>query len=1090
MGIKLLRTIGLVIVVMTSLLSLALPASASAPEWAAVSTPGADGYQLGPEGVDVRDLAVAADGATIYAVPGNSIAGGYVFKSGDAGKSWTTQSPGINADLVAVALDNADVAAVARTSVPVVYYTTDGGMTWHSAGEIREEGGKTASGVYDIAISAADDGAHYLAVAGEDVGGTGNVWYCAIESESPGWQETNPLPGHVATGSIQALAFSPDFPENNLLVTVGEAGDDTVHMQAFSSASQAWNAEAGFADYPVTIVESDTASPLKSASVALSPAYFGSKGDSRTVFVGLANGGDEAVGGVYRVSDATCEALLTGIDVHSIAFNGDILLAGAYDDNTVYRSTNPLAGSPAMRPNEAMKGPGGEGRVVIARAGGVVVAGTSGDESAFAVSADDGLTFNDLSLIDTKLNNLSDVAVSEDGETLYLASDDGNDLSFWRRDSLWQRVFSRQDASGYIVRLAPDDSKAVYLAGKGGANIYYSSDGGDREWVASACPLNVQDLAVESASVAYVLDEDGKVSRTPSSGLIWSVAVSSNVSADLEEGSGHMIASGGTDVVFVGSTDGRVAYSMDGGSSWNRLSALPRSSTGKVQVVPDNNFASNNIIYAASSDSGRDVMRWRIGSSGSWSDIFQGSLDGGIYGLAVEDNVLYALEYNPGTKQSRLWQCLLPAGASSSSARWTSRDTTKTTDIADPEVAFNAPPQALKLSAGGKLWAIKTNGTSRLYRIEDSMSRLVLQAPDEGHVSPVNRVTGIAEDITFRWQRTLDATEYELSLAQDEEFRVKVTSITVTSNETQLAAFVGPKATGAAQVSFAENMTYYWRVRITQPLFRIASEPRAFEIEPLVVTPPVIVEHLPPPVISIPPTPPQEIPSPPIELPPTEPPPKIVVVPQETPPPAVPGYIWAVVAAGILIFLTIMAYVVMSFLDRFLVFWLRRGRYRWSRWRRKRFEDKYKEQPLTTADSLEQIEALLKQVTCTMDRALHLFDAISYPQTVWAKKKDDCDGFAVLAAALLKQWQEETKPVLVTAMLRPAGKSHTVCAFNVPGAGLWFFDNYTLRRGRYRTYADVAAEVQGKARLVCWDVVEPDTLQTLEFHVVSGEGRA
>ena len=140
---------------------------------------------------------------------------------------------------------------------------------------------------------------------------------------------------------------------------------------------------------------------------------------------------------------------------------------------------------------------------------------------------------------------------------------------------------------------------------------------------------------------------------------------------------------------------------------------------------------------------------------------------------------------------------------------------------------------------------------------------------------------------------------------------------------------------------------------------------------------------------------------------------------------------------------------------------------------------------MPAADSLEQIEALLKQVTWTMDGPLHLFDAVSYPQTVWAKKRDDCDGFAVLAAALLRQWQPESGPVLITAMLRPVRKSHTVCAFNVPGAGLWFFDNHTLRRGHYRTYADVAAEVQAKARMVCWDVVDPDTLQTLEFHVAS-----
>ena len=219
------------------------------------------------------------------------------------------------------------------------------------------------------------------------------------------------------------------------------------------------------------------------------------------------------------------------------------------------------------------------------------------------------------------------------------------------------------------------------------------------------------------------------------------------------------------------------------------------------------------------------------------------------------------------------------------------------------------------------------------------------------------------------------------------------------------------------------------------------------------------------------------------------PPPKIVILPAPTPGPPESGYIWAIIIAGAVIVLTVAAYVLLTFSDWFFIFWLRSARYRWSRWRRRWFEGKYEKQPLPTADSLEQIEALLKEVTWTMDGPYHLFDAISYPQTVWAKKKDDCDGFAVLAAALLKQWQPETRPVLVTAMLRPVRKSHTVCAFSVPGAGLWFFDNDTLRRGRYRTYADIAAAVREKARMVCWDVVDPDTLQVQEFHVGSGAGQ-
>ena len=1083
MGVKIVRITGLVVLLVASLLSFAPPVSAAAPSWLAVPIPGTEGYQLGPSGVDIRDLAVTSDGAAIYAAPGDSIADRFVFKSDDAGVSWVAQPVYIAADLVAVAPDNADVAAVARKIVPSVYFTINGGITWRSLGAISSTSGNFVDTIHDIAISEAADGAHYLAVAGEEVGGVGNVWYCEIDGDHPQWQEAGVLPGFAATRAVRALAFSPDFPEDNVLVAVAETVDNLVGLQVFSFTAQAWNIQAGFAGYPVTLLGYGAIGQPASASIALSPEYAGDEEDSRLAFVGLTVNGDEAASGVYRIRDTTCEPLVTGINVHSITFDGDVLLAAAYDSNTVYRSTNPLGRTPTLRPNFSMKGPGGENRVVIARAGDVVAAGTSGDESAFALSTDGGLTFNDVSLIDTELSRLSDVAVSGDGGTLYLASDDGDDFSLWRNKPSWQRVLSQTDTAGYIVRLAPDEPEVIYLAEKGGEKIYRSPDGGDREWSVGICPLNVQDLAVESSRVAYALSAEGKVTRTRSAGSKWDTAVAT----ELDEDTGHMLVSGGTDILLAGSSDGYVAYSMDGGSSWKEITQRLPGETGRVQVIPDKDFASNKMIYAASDSPGRKVMRWQIGTSIGWTDIFRNNMNDGIYGLAVEDNALYALTYNPGAMQSKLWRCCLPATVSLSSAKWESSGTNAATDASDAYVAFNASPQALKSSSGGKLWAIKTNGVNRLYRVDDVMTELALQAPDDGYVVAVNRVTGIAQDIKFVWKRAFDATEYELSIAMDEEFKVPIARITVTSDDSTVSLFAGPQAEGAARLSLSAGMTYYWRVRVTEPLFRISSEPRAFHVGSLGVTPPVvIIERPPPPVISVPPSPPLTIPFPPIELPPQTPPPEVVILPApEPPPPAMPGYFWAIIAAGVIIVLTVVVYILVTFIDRFLILWLRRSRYRWSRWRRKRFEAKYEKQPLPAADSLEQIEDFLKQVTWTMDGPLHLFDAISYPQTVWAKKKDDCDGFAVLAAALLHQWQPETNPVLITAMLRPVRKSHTVCAFNVPGAGLWFFDNYTLRRGRYRAYADIAAEVQGKARVVCWDVVDPDTLQTLEFHIAS-----
>ena len=176
-------------------------------------------------------------------------------------------------------------------------------------------------------------------------------------------------------------------------------------------------------------------------------------------------------------------------------------------------------------------------------------------------------------------------------------------------------------------------------------------------------------------------------------------------------------------------------------------------------------------------------------------------------------------------------------------------------------------------------------------------------------------------------------------------------------------------------------------------------------------------------------------------------------------------------------------FVMKSIVDCFLSWWLRTGRYRWSWLRRRLFEHRYLDVALPEVSSLEEIEACLRQVKWTMDGPLHLFDCISYPQVTWAKKKDDCDGFASLAAELLRQWNPNCNPLLVTAMLRPVRASHTVCVFNAPQGGICFFDNASLRCENCQTYDEVVARISQHAqRVVCWDVRNPATLELVEFH--------
>jgi hypothetical protein len=167
----------------------------------------------------------------------------------------------------------------------------------------------------------------------------------------------------------------------------------------------------------------------------------------------------------------------------------------------------------------------------------------------------------------------------------------------------------------------------------------------------------------------------------------------------------------------------------------------------------------------------------------------------------------------------------------------------------------------------------------------------------------------------------------------------------------------------------------------------------------------------------------------------------------------------------------------------FLTWWLRSGRYGWSKLYRRIYESKYLSTTLPEVNTLTEIQGCLKKINWTMDGPLHLYDSISYPETVWARKKDDCDGFAILSSTLLHKWIPNSKSVLLTVIIRPVKRSHTVCVFSLPGKKLRVFDNASLHDEEYDTYTAIMSKIsKNKGRLVCWDVRDPQTFDIVEFH--------
>lgn len=827
----------IIITLLTGLFLPARPASAGEAVWSAETIPSRVDNVLSPAGVDIRDFEIAGDHTTIYAVPGDSTSDNVVYKSLDTGVTWAAINLAVRTDLVAVAPDDNNIATIARKNTPAIYVTINGGSSWESLGIPQESGSDAAAIINDIAVSGIREGVRYIAAAGTDTAGEANMWYYGIGAGFPAWQETNNLPGFSNGDEVATLAFSPYFSVDAALVVISETDNTGVMLQVLNIVAETWNGSANYIDFPCSVISNGGITGLAAASLSLSPNYLGTDEGRRRVFIGLTVNGNAsaiAASGIYRFDDTLRTELYTNAKIHSVAFNGSYLVAGSQDTNTVYRSTNPTATTPTFLPSTPTKGPGGEGSVIIAWRSNSVFAATSGNESAFAISTDSGATFNDISLIDTVITNARDVAVSPDGNQIYLVTDDGSDTSLWRKSSSWKRVFSQPGTTNYIVRIAPQNTNIIYLTKKSTATIYYNDSSGLARWLTRTCNLYIQDMAVESASILYALNSAGSVSRSSNAGASWDLAVATSLN------SGATLISVSTDTLFAGSQDGYVAYSTNGNSTWTKITPILQAGAGNIQVIADANYATNKLIYAASDTAGQNIKRWKIGTSTEWTDVFYGILNGGIYGLAITGGKIYALEYNAVTAQSTLWILISPETAPQESTEWSHSTTTTTTDNDDASVRLNATPRALKVSTG-KLWAVKTNNTNKLYSFSEVAIEIKLLTPGLGFSNPVNNLNGLAYDMSFTWERPSIATEYELELARDKEFEIHVTTITIATTTLVASVIIGPNQAGNNMVNFVPGVTYYWRIRTTKPLLSNYSVSRHFFIAPITAIVPEIL---------------------------------------------------------------------------------------------------------------------------------------------------------------------------------------------------------------------------------------------------------
>lgn len=378
-------------------------------------------------GSDVSRIAVAYNN-TIYAVDSPNAR---LYKSDHGGIGWTDISRGLGAAApwteLAVAPDDPKIVAVVTNAGTEVYLSIDGGANFAATGLSSKLGG--GERVKCLAISPGY-GRRDIAVGTSTGNGNGRVLVNVVSGFPSGWQDMSTDATGWSNADVFAIEYSPGFDADGSLLAIAATApptDDTylyIGIRDLGGNTTTWNS---FAGYPVEICQSgqDTpGTPLTYADLALPADYSGSFPSHRHVYAcwsdnppGTATAGNPN-DDVYRLDDTTSYRLLVRDIAYSLAhygmFSRGKLLAGALlakpatfnPGPQVYCTFNPQSTCPTWQSSQKPPTGPSQTRVAWSPDGKAAYCGTSSagggshDQSAFSISKNDGLTWNQIGLID------------------------------------------------------------------------------------------------------------------------------------------------------------------------------------------------------------------------------------------------------------------------------------------------------------------------------------------------------------------------------------------------------------------------------------------------------------------------------------------------------------------------------------------------------------------------------------------------------------------------------------------------------------------------------------------------------------------
>jgi len=803
--------------------------AAEAAKWTKVNLPAegeAGGWALA-EGSDIRCLTLASDG-TMYAC-GDGLTYTLLI-SNDGGYKWTSAGQ-VQDEIKCIAASPYDRNFLYYATTSAVYRSADAGKSFI---RLPDPGG-AGTGNIEITSIAVEWLNASVIIAGTrdaDSGEYGGVYIFDEAEIIPSWVDMG-----LAGYDVYAVAFAPGYSSYRQITAVVTNEIDTWVFNKNGNAD--WNAFTGAAK--VNRDNNGIPAPVAttaSAVIAFPEGYNADASSAECFFYAGINSGTGA-GDVFKItgSDAPNDSLAADVniggvnapdtDVTSLALaaspaadgNGAslVLLVGAAADALTFTSADGGATWTKTR-----KAPTGGGNIFVLFSQDYITsnttyAATSGIGSAFSTSYDNGGAWNQVSLIDTAIANIVDIAASpeygQDGALFLLTFGSGpGSHSLWRTtdgSQAWERVFSGASAGVDTlahIGLPPEygaDCHTIYVSGESGSNpvIWSSDDNGQtfRSRVSRSphdgAALTVDAWAIENKTTFYVSHYDGAQScifKTVNGGFSFTGGAPAGSSPLYRLALSPGFTSDQT--LIAGSRTGTVYISKDDGASFSALpvetDAAPLD--GCIDAAFDPAFRGNGLIYISNNTAGAGFYRLDTGEDEVWESIHSGlPVNAVIDRLTVTSGgVLYGINSNGGDGMER---CLSPGRSG------------PVFDTINRGLSAGAILSCL-CAAGGYIWAADT-ANYRLMVYHDTLTVPVIQN------SPENGISGIGSladnevfSIILGWETLDGAASYEWQCANNRDF----SSIP--------AGLEGTVTGSSARLPALEPATvYYWRVRAKTP---------------------------------------------------------------------------------------------------------------------------------------------------------------------------------------------------------------------------------------------------------------------------------